>query len=74
MRSSFLPVLAVLCLFGAAAAANVFGSEGFRRASLESRENKQERVSLTLVYEKCRKLRKRLREYPSAQCEFTQPR
>ena len=50
MRSSFLPVLlAVLSLFGAAAAANVFGSEeGFRRASLESRQNKQERVCLTI--------------------------
>ena len=52
-----LPVLAVLCVFGAAAAANVFGNEeGFRRASLESRQNKQERVCWTSVNDRCRKL------------------
>merc|ERR1712038_1502586 len=41
MRSSFLSILAILCLFGTAATTNVFGNEGFRRASLESRQNQQ---------------------------------
>ena len=74
MRSSFLPILAVLSLFGAVAAANVFGNEeGFRRASLESRQNKQERVGLTLIMKGAENFKRGCVNIASQKGEFTQP-